>query len=336
MSTLGFFLGLVCVSAAAASFAAAGGVVLLTLLTRFPLASARRADVAQLCGLLPASAGAATFLLTALPALLGVAGFGVDHCLEHDDHHWHLCPRHFSGMPQWMTLASVIVVVTVFTRALVSLYRAHAQAALVRAASRLGRHSRFADGTVVVELDGPPSLLHAAGSFILVSRRLLHELGGVARDGVLAHEAAHIRRGDPQWLRRLSIATAFAPPGYGRWVSGLYRQAAEEAADEEAAVVVGAVNVAAAVVEVARIRRRSALDALPAALPAADGADLERRVLRLLALEPERRVSGARLVVAFLAVAGLAALPFVQQVHHLAESLLGDVGDAERPHQHDG
>jgi hypothetical protein len=89
----------------------------------------------------------------------------------------------------------------------------------------------------------------------------------------------------------------------------LYRQAAEEAADEAAAVVVGGVDVAAAVVEVSRVRLRLQRQAL-LGLPAIDGGDLTARIERLLATEPRARRSGAPVVVATLLLASLAVAPF--------------------------
>lgn len=115
---------------------------------------------------------------------------------------------------------------------------------------------------------------------------------------------------------------------FGAWIARAYRQAAEEAADEEAALVVGAVDVALAIVAVSRVRGRFAHEALLAL----DGANIERRVVRLLTLQPQRRPSRAVAAIALLVAGAATAVPFFADVHHGAETVLAHVATT---HHHD-
>lgn len=320
MSFFGFLLGLGLTAASLACATALLVAAFAPLAGAMTRSSARRADLALLGGLLPGVVAIVGTSLAALPAALAGLGLASDHCLQHD-HHWHLCPEHLGGFPPWMALCGAAAIAIAVARAGVRLVDGHSQRRLVRAVVGVGERSRLEDGTAVVVVDGPPTLLHAAGDVVIASRTLLDTLSDASRRAALSHEAAHVRRGDSRWLMCLSVAAALAPPGFGAWMLRLYRQAAEEAADEEAAAVVGTVAVAAAVLDVSRLRARSVLDGLPAV----DGADLERRVVRLLDLTPRRSRSGAVVVVTALAVLAVAAAPFFDDVHHLAESALASV-----------
>ena len=320
MSTFGFFLGLALTGATLASLAALVVVTLAPLAALARLDSARRADLLVFCGLLPAVVGVVGMGLTALPALLALAGVSADHCLQHN-HHGHLCPVHLTALPPWMASCGGIVAAVAVARVARLLVAQQQQRRLLRAAALIGARSCLDDGTPLVVIDGPPTLLHAGHEFIVASRALLERLHPRSCRAALAHEAAHVRRDDSRWLMRLAVAGALAPPGFGGWLLRRYRQAAEEAADEAAAVVVGVVDVAAAVVDVSRLRQRSALEGLPAL----DGANLERRIRRLLTLTPRPRRSGAAVVVGVLLAATLAAVPFFDDIHHLAETALAQV-----------
>lgn len=330
-NVVGFGLGLAVIGAVAAIVAA--GLVAVALPAVVALTkpgSARRADLALLGGLLPAVTAVVAMALVAGPSLLALVTLADDHCLQHD-HHGHLCPIHLQGLVPWLAVVGGVIAASVLGRLALRLVARVRQRRLVLASSLVGDHHRLADGTTVVLLDGPPTLLHAADDVILASKSLLEGLSAQSVQAALAHEAAHVRRGDSRWLHRLSVASALSPPLFGAWMQRVYRQAAEEAADEAAAVVVGAVDVAAAVVEVSRVRLRLQRQAL-VDLPAIDGGDLTVRIERLLGLEPRDRRSGAPVVMALLLLATIAVAPFFDRVHHLAETALAHV---ERPrHQH--
>lgn len=328
MSVFGFLLGLALTAAALSTATSVLAVVGVCAAGALPLSGARRADLALLAGLLPGVVGVVGAVLTGLPALFAVAGLGFDHCVQHD-HHWHLCPAHLTGMPPWMALCGAGAAALAVARLVVRAVEWREQRVLLRAVAATAAGSALDDGSVVLIVDGPPTLLHAADTFVIASRSLLDSLSGPSRRASLEHEIAHLRRRDSRWLAVLSLSAALSPPLCGAWLLRAYRQAAEEAADEDAAVVVGGLGVAAAVVEVSRLRRRSVFEALPAI----DGADLELRVQRLLLLTPRARRSGAAVVIAIL-VAGVAvAAPFFDDVHHVAESSLAHIESAR--HNHD-
>ncbi len=325
MSVFAFALGLVFVGAVLSTSVAVVGFGVAAASSLLPVSAARRADLFFLLGLAPALVGLFGMVLVALPSLLAGAGLAADHCLTHD-HHTHLCPVHITGLPAVLAAIAAGAFVVAVLRLGTRLFDLLQQRALVRAATGIGECTPLEDTTLVI-LAGPPTLLHAGDDVVLASRALLDGLSAGARRAALAHETAHVRRGDARCLSLLSLAAACAPPLLGEQMIRRYRQAAEEAADEDAAAVVGVVDVAAAVVEVSRVRLRSALDGLCAI----DGADIEQRIRRLLALQPIARRSGAVVVVAVLAGATLSSLPFFDDVHHLAESALSQ---AAAPHTH--
>lgn len=326
MNVVAFALGLAATAAMLSCVAAVVVGAAALVINWSNINSARRADLALLGGLLPLVVAGFGTVLVALPSLLSAAGVWPDHCVQHG-HHWHLCPTHIVGVPAWVAVVGAVALVAASARAGLHLLDQHRGEQLLQASAQVGVRA-VVDGVSVVVVDGPPTLLHAASDFIIASRSLLDGLSGVVRRAALQHEAAHVRRGDSTWLRLLSIAGACAPPLFGAWMSRVYRQAAEEAADEEAAFVVGTVDVAAAIVEVSRARRRSVLETLPAI----DGANLERRVLRLLALTPRQHRSGAVVVLAVLALGAMIAAPFFDDVHHGAETVLAHINTTHHNH----
>lgn len=330
MSAVGFFLGLIAVAAVMATTASLVGGALIVVARRLPLPAARRADVALFVGLAPAVAAFVGTVLVALPAVLTLGGWAADHCLQHD-HHGHLCPVHLGSVPAVLAAAAAFVGVGVTARLMSAIADLRHRDVLLRSAIAVGQRAQLDDATALVILDGPPTLLHASAALVVASRALLERLSPASRRAALAHEAAHVRRRDGRWLAFLSLAAAFTPPPFGAWVQRQYRQAAEEAADEEAAVAVGGVDVAAAMIEVSRVRLASAFDH---GLPANDGGDLEARVRRLLVLQPQHRRSGAVAVVAVFAGLSLLSLPFFDHVHHLAESALAQAELAPLSHHH--
>ncbi len=328
MSMLGFVLGLVAVAATSATLAAVVGAVAVGAARRSPLSAARRADVALFAALGPAVVALVVVVLVALPALLAQRGLAADHCLQHD-HHGHLCPTHLTGLSSWLAAVAAVAAAAAVLRLALRLADLGRQRALLRVAVGLGEQSILDDDTTLVTLEGPPTLLHAASSVVVASRALLTQLSPASRRAALAHEAAHVRRGDARCLSLLSLATSLAPPIFDTWIQRGFRQAAEEAADENAAAVVGVFDLAGAVVDVSRLRLRSSLDVLPAI----DGGDVEGRVERLLRLNPRARRSGAAVVVGALTALSLATLPFFDDVHHLAETALAELEPAPLHHR---
>lgn len=121
------------------------------------------------------------------------------------------------------------------------------------------------------------------GREICIPERALEELGGPLMEALFAHELAHIKRRDPEWLIAVSAfesAFFFQPLN---WVAArAIRAAAEEECDRAAVELVGEGRaLARCLVEVASWVRR----ARPVAVPgmAEQGTRLEERVSRLVA-----------------------------------------------------
>jgi Zn-dependent protease with chaperone function len=318
MASLAFFLG---TAAAAAGVSVCAMFVSSLLLgaTRFVRVAARRADLAFVAAVLPASLAIVGALAAAVPSIFAALG-AEDHCLSHL-HHAHLCPVHSADLHTRILAAGALALAFSLTVAIVSFARVARGSRFLHEALRVGS-STTEGGVRVVTLPGAPRLLHAAGAlrpFVVASQTLLDALSPTSRVAVLAHEAAHVRRRDSLALWTISALSFATPPAFASWARRAFLTAADEAADEEAATSVGTFAVAEAIVEVARLRLRSPID--DTAL-AADGTAVEARVVRLLALSPRRhRPALAVIALAALALA-CAALVAAESVHHAAETVL--------------
>jgi beta-lactamase regulating signal transducer with metallopeptidase domain len=153
---------------------------------------------------------------------------------------------------------------------------------------------------------------------IVLPTRALQELTLAQQEGVLAHELAHVVRGDPRWLR---IATwieriAWFQP-LNRVARRAMQQSAEFAADDWAVSLTRAplplAQALARVTEWLSPASPSPGSPSPAGhLPGADGSPLVQRVRRLTAPSRPADGRGGRLAVAamgLMAVAALALLP---------------------------
>jgi beta-lactamase regulating signal transducer with metallopeptidase domain len=156
---------------------------------------------------------------------------------------------------------------------------------------------------------------HAVGLVrprVLVSRAVVDRLDAQALRAVLAHEHAHLDRSDLRWSALVELAGCVAPLT-SRWTS-VWREAAEEAADDVAAARTDGLTVAHALVTVARLR----LDAAPGFAFGAAG--LERRVNRLLGVRVAPRASRTLVgLLAMTAMAGVLVAVEHERLHHLVE-----------------
>ena len=318
------WLGLVLESAAIA--AAAAGLVsilawlLLARVDRDGVPPARRADLALLCGLLPMLAALASLLALILPSVLHAGGVRPDHCLLHG-HHQHLCALH-GAAPHVGLLAAGALACTVWMIRAVRLAASQWIAfRSIAALQRLGRWTHE-EGFARVLVPGSPWLSLAVGVVrprVLVSASLRAGLSDEAFQAVLAHEGAHLRRRDPQWLTLLGWAGLFAVPGIAGHVRAAFQGAAEEASDAEAAEEIGVHALASALVAVARIQ----LSRPPAIALGFGHTAVERRVRVLLGQTPRpARSVAARIVLAAVAFTALMAAGGSDWVHHVVESLL--------------
>ena len=142
---------------------------------------------------------------------------------------------------------------------------------LQRAATRLGVAAR--------ELPTDENECLVAGLLrptVFVSRGALAQLGEAELNAALSHERAHIGGRDTLWLMLLSLFRDLAPFGRGEALEA-FRAAREARADGQAAAAAGSLNVAAALVALARRGTAPA-----AALPLAREDTLRRRMQALL------------------------------------------------------
>lgn len=183
--------------------------------------------------------------------------------------------------------------------------------------------------TVSERLDVPTAL---SSSEVCVPAGCWSSLSPASRDALLAHELAHIERGDPGWFRFtawLEAGLYFLP--WVKPIASRFRRAAEYACDERAAQWVGSrLDVARCLSEVAAWRSgRSNSVAVPYALPSmvAAGASADdgtghpvvARVEQLVG-EPSSSESGARRVWPALALLGILACSAPEVVERDAES----------------
>lgn len=319
IAVLSFVLECAAVAVAIATLAsigvAVGWMAFRPLAVRSPTA---RAEAAFTFAILPALLAVAGTAAAGLPPILAALGLAKDHCTHHL-HHLHLCLIHSAGLrPALATIGAFsIAAFVVRTAALV-----HAQLEMKRTIDGLVRlASVTAD---LLEVPGEPRLCHAIGLFrgrILLSRSMRAHLGPDHLRSALAHETAHLRRRDPLANLLLSIAGLFQVPGLSTMFSRAYRNAAEEACDDHAALIVGDRSlVAEALVSVAALQRGSNLGwSVPAF-----GELLEGRVRRLLDGRCASWRSSHALSIGALVSTVIVAAALAQSaaLHHTIETIL--------------
>jgi Zn-dependent protease with chaperone function len=300
-------------------FGVAAWSTALALLALLPWARGRsaaaRREIAAWAAVAPALVGALTVAGTAAPSLAAALRLGADHCLDHA-HHAHLCWTHGAVMPGWSAAIGAAAWGLVLGRSAVVAARL---ARVERAGARLAALGRDEGDVRLVPASAP--VCHVVG----VSRPTI-VLSEAVRDGlapdelraVLAHERAHLGRHDSRWSAVIELATAPVPMA-APWVA-LWREAAEDVADDCAASETDGPTVASALIAVARMR--------PATAPglAFGGAALEGRVRRLLRggepPRPCRALTGA----AALVVLGLVGVGLQhERLHHVIEEAWGAV-----------
>jgi hypothetical protein len=264
-------------------------------------------------------------LLTAvcfLPSLLELAapGFLPDHCLAHNDHHAHLCLLHPPLGPGdllgWIVLGTAgIAVAMSVCRFALRLRRSHAALERLAAAARMDP----AEGVLWVAGTSPFALL--AGLLrprLIISEALREQLPPGLLRAVVLHERAHGRRRD---VLRLALAAALSMlhlPTMRRTLLQDLRLACEQAADAEAARVVGdPLCIADAILAVERLAHRGPPELMLAS--AFGGRQLAERIQELVS--PSRGRTSLRVRVVLAAALVLLVLG-AEPLHHLAETVL--------------
>lgn len=276
----------------------------------------RRADALVVAGALPLVASVGLALALVVPTALDMSGLSPDHCFAHD-HGLHLCGVH--GAPHLpLLLLGAVLLPLIAGRAFMVLLRLRRASIDLRRLEALGVRRGG-----LVEVPGDAPLCHATGVLrprVFLSSGLRAWLGAPAVEAALAHERAHLRRGDPAALAFLQVASAFCLPGSG--LAESFRSAAEEAADAEAAAEVGELAVADALVRVARFTLGGPRPDAVAAMGFGSH-PLQRRVALLLAGPVTPGKARGLALSGILAVSAiLLGVVGAAPIHHFIEDIL--------------
>ncbi len=310
----------IALSALAAAVASSVIAVLVGLRPPLGFAPARGADVALMAGLLPMFVAMAVAIASVLPSALQAAGVRADHCQIHH-HHRHLCALHLDGNHVSLMGLGVLAVVVFACRGGALAWRQRTASRAVTALLRLGQQLQGRE-VPLTSVPGSAWLCFATGVWrprVVVSATLLERLRRDELRAALAHEEAHLHRHDTRQLAVLVWAGLFALPWASAAVERVFREAAEEACDAEAAAQVGPVVVAKALVAVAGLQ----LGRAPTGSLAFGDSPIERRVVALLAgsnvaVRPLAPVLAPLAMVTVALVASVASEGF----HHAIESLI--------------
>jgi Zn-dependent protease with chaperone function len=179
-------------------------------------------------------------------------------------------------------------------------------------------------GLPVFAIDAGFPVVAVAGLFrsrLFVDRRVLNACSPGELDAIAAHERAHVARRDN--LRRLLVGACEGPTSA---TAAEWRGAAEHAADRRAADSPHrAVNLASALVKIARLEKGRVLEAT-ALSTIHDGGSLEARVRHLVGVEPTTRAerdTSLSILVAVLPAAivvGLNWSSLLRSVHSVTEA----------------
>jgi Zn-dependent protease with chaperone function len=257
-----------------------------------------------------------------LPGLFGAWSEHGDHCLAHGHgHHHHLCllhPPHATG--HWLTwVAPLLVAVPAAVVLLRWMWRGRGQRRLARTLVATSRPSQLGADLRLLDRAEPLALTVGVRSpTILLSTGLLERVSARALEVVLAHERAHVARGDTRLARVDRLAAALLPRAVARPLLDQITLAREQACDAAAVERVGdPVTVARALTEIARLGLRA-----PATGVSVASGALEARVLHLL--EPPSPTRQAWLVPSsvFVALVIAGAGPVHGAVEHLITFVL--------------
>ncbi len=267
--------------------------------------AARRLLVSRAWLLAPFWVPALLVLSAMVPGVVGALAQHGDHCLVHGGHHHHLCllhpPHAADNLIAWLVPLGVFTPAALFMGLCVR--RTVAERRLARSLVATSRPSEL--GRDVRVLDGPEPLAVTVGWFrptVLLSEGLLSQLTPRGLEVVLAHERAHVERGDTRHALIDRLAASLYPRAVAGPLIARATLAREQACDALAARRAGGpLAVAETLAEILRLGMRA-----PAVGVSVASGAVESRVEFLLSPPPRQRrwrvVLGA--VVVALAAAG--------------------------------
>jgi hypothetical protein len=316
---------------AALMFCAAGALV-ATMLVRPLLRSTERWAPADrhraltVLALTPPLITTAGLVSVTMPTMLGTVWPAFDHCLSHHGHN-HLCfvhgSHHAGHLLGWCVVALI--------GAWCALRLARAGADLLKAAktiAALGRAARPDPRHRFWIVDASAPLCASVGLFrprLIMSEGLLAQIGDAELEVIVAHESEHERRRDTLIRLVTRVSTAFVLPPVRRSLLAALDMSAEQACDEHAAAATGdRLAVADAILLVERELDAAHHFSSSALAIGFGGSSVAARVDALL--EPARQAHSNRLLIASSIALVAALLGGFEHVHHVTESLLGQLG----------
>jgi Zn-dependent protease with chaperone function len=316
-SAIGFALAFL--GAAWTASAACGALVLAasSWLRRLGPAAERRAAT---CAILAGPALGVAIAGTLAARSLATPWFGwTDHCPAHG-HHLHLCWFHGAawGDVPWAVAALAAVGVVVAARVVLATIDAARARGAIRRIARVA--VEIAPGVLLAP--ARRAFCFVAGGRVFVSSAAWDELDEAGRAAVVAHERAHLRRGDLRTRAWLGVAAILGAPGIARLMLAVWRRAAEKLCDRDAARAIGdEAAVAQALVTLSRLGGRS-----PGLAFVTARSEVEDRVEALLDSATDgttaaRRMAAIAAVMFVTTVA--AAILLADPLHHAIETLFG-------------
>lgn len=314
--SVGALAGFVLVFVVTTVAMSAVGALALTAARRWlrrvgPLAEKRAAETAAI---VPVVVG-----IVVLSALVVQGTLGLDHCQRHD-HHAHLCFTHGGA---WIERTWIVVTLAVTAAIFV------ARAVIMTASYVRGAHS-IHELHRVSRHEGNVSIVESARAFcfvarrgVFVSSRVWSSLPANERAAVVAHEHAHMRRGDLGRRFVLELLLLFAAPFVADRVRGTWLRAGERLCDADAAAATDPETVATAMVSMCRLGGSPPVPAF-GFTPAAN--ELAGRIQAVLAGEPLGERAAVRLVrttLVLCAATAIASIAAAEPIHHAFETLLG-------------
>jgi Zn-dependent protease with chaperone function len=261
-------------------------------------------------------------LASFLPGLFGLLIESGDHCFTHGhDHHHHLCllhPPHATGHPLiWAASMGLTLVVSIAL--LRGAWHGRSQRRLARALVATSRPSELGDRVRLLDCREPLAVtVGIRRPTILLSASLIELATARTLEVVLAHERAHVTRGDTRHARLDRVAASLLPRSVAAPLLEQITLAREQACDAAAVEHVGdPIEVAQALTEVARL----GLCVPATGVSVASGA-LEARVLHLLEPPAPTRHGWVAPVLLFVALVVAGAGPVHGAVEHLITFLL--------------
>ena len=257
-----------------------------------------------------------------LPGVAAPLAPTLDHCMEHGDHHFHLCLVHGPTGIDFSRIGMVLGVLSApfIIRLAFAAARLHRGHRLLSAFRRTARPTAASYEEIVSE--APFAV--TAGLWrpqVYVTTGLLQLLDSTSRRAVLAHEAAHVRRRDPLMKLLAELCSAFHLPGTRAALVADHSLYCELACDEAAAVSLGdRTAVADALVKLGRLVSDCTPTDTPAIAHFGEGRISTRVHALLNAPKPRPRLPSTGVtVMASLILAVLLSAP----LHHATETVLG-------------